>query len=144
MKRFWLIFGILILFFQSTFAQYYGKLIIYTDEPNASFIPYIDGEKQTLAPVDTFVTELPNVDYVIVNVDFADSTVYDLEFKVGFKNFKTRIIHIVTVGKDNMWKKLMFGFQEKHIPPDNGKEVYDRYTIKDESVREYLKNTNFD
>ena len=123
-------------------AQYIGKLIIYTTIPEAAFIPYINDEKQTMVPIDTFETELVNVEEVEVLIDFADTTAYDIQLKVNFATLKNRVYRI-EYNNEKKWKKEFKEFTNRGdiIIPTN-KNAYDKYLIKRESLKTYINKIN--
>ncbi len=124
------------------FSQYLGKIFVYTTEKGASFIPYINGERQTFVPVDTFEIELPNVKSVDLLIDFVDSNVYDIKKNIDFSQFKFRKFRIVPI-KQGFWQQFRkkTNIDAVHIKPQ-GKNPVDKFRLKDESLKEYLRDIN--
>ena len=123
-------------------AQYLGKIMVYTTEKDASFIAYINGEKQNFIPTDTFEIELPNVKNVELLIDFVDSNVYDIQKNLDFSQFKYRKFRIVRK-KNNFWSKLKSKTGSDEVRINNsGKELIDKFTLKDQSLKSYIKDIN--
>lgn len=138
MKKLTLFVFVFIMFLNYFSFSQNKSIEIITIHQNARFIPYINGEKQEMFPVDTFFMNADTIPYIELLIHFEDEKIADLTKNISFDLFKHKKYEIVPTS-----------FFVSTINDLDGADATDTlvqlFMIKDKTVINYLKReTTFD
>ena len=105
---------------------------IYTTLQNASFIPYFNGEKQEMFPVDTFIMEIDTLQNFELLIHFEDENIADLTKKINFNMFKNKKYEIVPTSYFVSTLNDLDG-------ADASDTLIQKFMIKDRTAGKYFK-----
>ncbi len=107
------------------------SILVYTLKPEAEFIPFVNGQKMSMIPVDSFYFEADTLEFVELYIHFLDKKTSDLKKTIDFNMIKNKKYEIVY--KSKILRKINeAGTSEK------ADTLYDKFRIKNHSFTSYL------
>jgi len=107
------------------------SILVFTNEKEAEFIPFVNGKQMSMIPVDTFYMEADTLNFVRLDIHFTDNKTADLQKNISFEFFKHKKFEIVYKG--SITRSL------NSLSPDNKSDtLYDKFMLKNLSSVKYL------